>query len=396
MIYYIGESQTPYNKCSTQACIQYLEGFDEIQVDTETRGFDPHTKELLCLQLGDPNAEKQYVIDVSTVDVQEFKALLESKLLLLQNAKFDLRFLYKQNIIPTKIYDTYLAETNITLGDKYARKALDYLVYKYCKINLDKTIRGVIHKEGLSDRVIKYAAEDVQWLSEIKRKQLEKIKELGIQRAVDLDNAFVGALAYVEFCGFKLSRERWKHKMDNDFKHYLKCIDDLNQALVDYKLTKFVDSQLDMFDTRPKSAISWNSSQQVIPLMKYVGVDTSIEDKQTGELKDSVESKHIQKFSDKHPIVPLYIEFKKAEKNISTYGDNFLEQINPATGRIHTTFKQILNTGRMSSGDKGDNTINIQNIPRDPDTRSCFIPEDGNSFVVSDYSGQLALLCGNV
>ena len=70
-----------YSMSTVEESLEYQNQLDEIGVDTETRGFDPYTKELLSLQLGD--GEKQYVIDCSTVNIKVYKELLETKLILL-------------------------------------------------------------------------------------------------------------------------------------------------------------------------------------------------------------------------------------------------------------------------------------------------------------------------
>lgn len=67
----------------------------------------------------------------------------------------------------------------------------------------------------------------------------------------------------------------------------------------------------------------------------------------------------------------------------STYGDNFLQQINSISGRIHTSYQQLgANTTRITSGgkDRGNNVeyVNLLNLPSDAETRSCFVAEDGN------------------
>ena len=81
-----------YSFCTVEKALEYLNALDSVAFDSETKGFDPFTKEILTTQYGD--AEKQFVVDHSTVDIQLFKPLLESKLIIMQNAKFDLKFLY--------------------------------------------------------------------------------------------------------------------------------------------------------------------------------------------------------------------------------------------------------------------------------------------------------------
>ncbi len=80
------------------------------------------------------------------------------------------------------------------------------------------------------------------------------------------------------------------------------------------------------------------------------------------------------------------LEYRELTKLKSTYIDSLPESVDPGTGRIHTTFNQIgAATGRLSSHDP-----NLQNIPvrteRGEMIRRCFVPADGMSFVVADYS----------
>ena len=124
----------------------YFKNKEEIEFDTETTGLDVHSNDLISAQFGDN--KNQFVVDSNTIDIREFKVLLENKLIIMQNAKFDLKFLYKYGIFPTKVYDTLLAESVLNMGNKKVRKGLDHLTYRYCNISLDKTIRGSIHKKG--------------------------------------------------------------------------------------------------------------------------------------------------------------------------------------------------------------------------------------------------------
>jgi len=207
MIYFVSDQKRLFEsdriKDSTiEEGILYCSKLESIGVDTETTGFQPHGDRILLIQIGDNN--NQWVIEGTNDNLQKLKPLLLEKELILQNAKFDLRFLYKQNIFPSKIYDTFLAESVLYMGYQKGsiRKDLKTLGKKYCDADLDKSVRGKIHRVGFTEEVLVYSAEDVAYLHEIKRKQLELIKEKDLEVALKLENAFVQALSYVEFCGY--------------------------------------------------------------------------------------------------------------------------------------------------------------------------------------------------
>jgi DNA polymerase-1 len=378
---------------------EYFKDKEFIGLDTETEGFDPYTKKVLLMQLGDKN--NQFVIDCSTVPLVLFKELLEdeSKTFILQNAKFDLRFLLHHSIVVKKVFDTYLAESVLFTGIKYARKALDFLVDKYLGATLNKEIRQKIHIEGNTERVIRYAAQDVEYLEDLMNAQIVELKRLDLEKALDLDNKFVIVLAYIEYCGIYLNAERWKAKMIKDLERVSETEQALNNFIIDNKLERFINPQLDLFSSDRQCNIKWSSSMQVIPLMKELGVDTKTIDKESGKTKDSVEADILRGQEDKSPLVKLYLDYKQAEKVVSTYGESWLKQINPVSNRIHSSFTQILNTGRLSCGGKqgGVELVNLQNIPADKTTRSCFTNQNEDSvLVVADYSGQESVVLANM
>jgi len=370
-------------------CLNYFKNHETIAVDTETRGFDPHNDDILSLQLGDE--KNQFVIDLSSVSISIFKELLQSKELILQNAKFDLRFLYKYNIIPTKVFDTYLAEMVLTTGVINHKRGLDALAHRYCNVNLDKTIRGEIHREGLSSRVIKYAAEDVAFLHEIKRKQEVKIQDADLRMALKLDNMFVRVLAYIEFCGIGFDQVKWKKKCEKDLEDLANAKNELDKWVIENK-PHYIKSQLSLFDTNLQCDINWNSQKQVIPLLKELGINTEVVDKETGKTKDSIDASVLNLQNNVHPLIDIYIKYSKAHKLTSTFGLNYFKFVNRATGRIHTTYKQIMNTGRLSCGEQnkktGETYPNLQQVPSDINHRSCFVSEKGNRIIACDYSGQ--------
>lgn len=108
----------------------------------------------------------------------------------------------------------------------------------------------------------------------------------------------------------------------------------------------------------------------------------------------------LTKLANKHPIVPLILEYRTLTKLKSTYIDALPALINPQTGRIHTTFTQtVTSTGRLSSVNP-----NLQNIPirtpRGRDIRKAFVAADEDSLILAaDYSQIelriVAAVCGD-
>lgn len=388
-----------WEEIEVQDIISYFKNHKFIALDTETSGLDPHSCELLSIQFGD--FDQQFVVEYSPNILEKLKPLLLRKdvVWILQNAKFDLQFFYKHDIILENIFDTYLAEGVLYCGfddvklPNYVRKSLDVLVLKYCGVLLNKSIRGTINRVGLTDKVIEYGANDVKYLIPVMTSQMVKIKEDGLWGAVKLDNKFVKVLAYIEYCGIYLNKEKWLAKMEDDSKKLSDMEFALNKWVFERFGDKYVNKQLDLFSAAKRCSLNWSSSKQIIPIFKELGVDTKVRDKKTGKMKDSIEAKHIVKQVHVSPLIQMYIDYKKAQKLVTTYGQNFLDAINPKTGRIHATFWQIMNTGRTScgSGDNkdDDNSINLQNIPSDKITRGCFTNQFENTILVDcDYSQQ--------
>ncbi len=107
--------------------------------------------------------------------------------------------------------------------------------------------------------------------------------------------------------------------------------------------------------------------------------------KKTSKGVPSTDASVLKKLAEEHPIVADLLEYREREKLRSTYVDGYLPLI-AGDGRIHTSFNQMAAaTGRLSS----DNP-NLQNIPVRSETgmtvRRAFVPEEGWTFVVADYS----------
>lgn len=400
MIYLVSNQNSLYssefNHISTEEALNLLNPYRELGLDTETQGLDVYSKQLLLLQIG--NFDFQVLFDIASFggiiprEVVDFLNDNE-RLYIIQNAKFDLKFLFAQGVILRKVYDTMLAEIILTNGLQYDGRDLASLAMKYCKVYLDKSVRGHIIKHGLSDDVLLYGSKDIKYLPKIKQAQLQAAKELNLLKAIELDNSFVIVLAYVEYCGIKLDYQKWKTKTEKNVVKALELKEKLENQLWQDGKTKYFSGMMDMFTGKQECILNWDSPKQVIQLFKEYGINVVLKVK--GVDKETIDAKVLKPQEDKFPILPVYLNYKGAQKEISTYGFNWERYINSITKRIHTAFQQLMDTGRLSSGNKREDLPNLQNIPSDEETRACFISEKGCSFIDADYSSQEQIVLAN-
>ncbi len=108
--------------------------------------------------------------------------------------------------------------------------------------------------------------------------------------------------------------------------------------------------------------------------------------KKTPKGAPSTAEEVLQELALDYPLPKVIIEHRSLSKLKSTYTDKLPQMINPATGRIHTSYHQAVTaTGRLSSSDP-----NLQNIPiRSTEgrrIRQAFVAPEGYKLVAADYS----------
>ncbi len=145
---------------------------------------------------------------------------------------------------------------------------------------------------------------------------------------------------------------------------------------------KQIEQQVRDYATDPALNVSSPKQLGVILFDKL-----QIDKNRKGKKAYSTDEETLTELIDKHPIVPLILEFRSLKKLLGTYIDPFPEWVNPQTGRVHTTYNQTVTaTGRLSS-----QKPNLQNIPireeRGRELRKAFVARNSDYILFSaDYS----------
>ncbi len=108
--------------------------------------------------------------------------------------------------------------------------------------------------------------------------------------------------------------------------------------------------------------------------------------KRTPSKQPSTDESVLQQLAEDYPLPKLLLEYRSLSKLKSTYTDKLPKMVNPATGRVHTSYSQaVAVTGRLASSDP-----NLQNIPvrtaEGRRVREAFIAPAGSHIVSADYS----------
>ena len=428
-----------------EECFEYLNSQMEIGIDIETArafplgiypdskkddvykaGLDPYLSKIIMLQLG--TLDKIFVIDTRVIDISPLLPLFDSKerIWVGQNLKFEAKFLrLNYGINFHKIWDVMLVEQNLTnglqLGYSLAKIAERHLGIKNAEDidlfnqddfedeSLDKSIRLGFLSIGntpFSLEQITYGAGDIEYPLKIKKRQEKGRNGYNPKVVNELENDFCLVLADIELNGISFNKEQWLKVYKENVPLYEKRLAKLNKW-VEQKHPTFAKPAT-LFEPAEGCKILWSSSDQVIEFLKYLKICPKEKSKQTKKMEWTAGAKALTKllnseYKEKYSrnveteIVEIkdfilnYLLLNKSAQAITTFGEDWLKYIHPITGRIHTSFRQILNTGRISSSNP-----NIQNIPSDKEYRKAFIPSIGNKFINADYAAQEARILAEV
>lgn len=359
--------------------MDFLSAYRNHAIDTETTALDPYEAKLTLIQIGVP--DHSFVFDVrhdtehSSLHPEVLTPILTepNTTRILQNAAYDMKIL-KLNLgyYLTNVYDTMLVEQLTTLGLGFVKANLAALVNRHLGLTMPKEPRNTFTDYGqkYEDFQIVYAANDVVPLHMIRDLQWEKVKRESLENSVNLESRFLVPLCEMELNGIKIDEKKWRTMMDATDKERL----ELKNIIQD--IFSKVEDQTTLFGV---SLVNIDSNPQLKKALKKYGLE--------------LESTDVAALS-KHkgiPVIDALLDYRKANKLINTYAESLLTKISEHTGRLHTNFKQMVSTGRMSSSNP-----NLQNIPKKQRFRSCFIAKDGYTLLTADMSGAELRILGNL
>jgi DNA polymerase I-like protein with 3'-5' exonuclease and polymerase domains len=365
----LAEMPTPVYKyvTSTDDALRDLEMLERhpiIELDIEATGLDPLVDRVVLLQIGIPGISYVYDVRDERVDARIFKDVIEGtdQLKLDQNAVYEYEML-KSNfgMELNHVYDPMLSEQLLYLGLKPPAN-LQHLVSKYLSMFMEKDVALTFQKydQEYQDFQKRYAANDVCVLRPIYECQLPKLRQDGLMRVAKLEFDFIKALGEMELNGMLLDVNKWRELLDEK-------VTDRDRLSI--QLTDAFGTAMDQVTLFGVSLLNLNSPAQLLKCLHDIGIPA-----------ENTDEKELSKYK-KNPIIQLLLEYKGYSKFISTYGEPMIGRIHPSTGRLHTSFRQMVDTGRMSSSDP-----NLQNIPKEQKYRACFIARPGYKLITVDMS----------
>jgi DNA polymerase-1 len=319
---------------------------------------------------GGSDAPEQIPLDEA---IALLKPMLEdpSVLKIGQNIKYDMTVLSRHGVTIAPIDDTMLISYVLAGGlhshgmDNLALKHLDHETIKYGDVTGTGKAKVTFDYVPL-DKALDYAAEDADItlrLHRVLKPQLARDHMVTVYET--LERPLVPILYDMERRGIKVDGQELK-RLSDDFGARL--------AVLEVDIHALAGREFNVASPKQLGEI----------LFDEMGLPGGKKGK-TGAYATGVEV--LEGLADEGNDLPARVlDWRKLAKLKSTYSDALMEQTNPQTGRVHTSYSQAgVSTGRLASSKP-----NLQNIPVRTEEgrkiRKAFIAEEGMVLLSADYS----------
>ncbi|MGE8437824.1 MAG: DNA polymerase I [Pseudomonas palmensis] len=379
--------ETILDKVRFDVWLQKLKDAELFAFDTETTGVDAQQAQLVGLSFAVQSHEAAYIplahnyegapqqLDRELV-LNALRPLLEdpNKAKVGQHAKYDINILANcagitvRGVAFDTMLESYVLNSTATRHDmdSLAKKYLDHTTIGFTDI-AGKGAKQLTFNQIHLDKAGPYAAEDADITLRLHHKLHAELAALPSLASVlsDIEMPLVPVLARIEREG----------------------------ALVDADLLRIQSGELgDKMDALEREAIELAGEPFNLGSPRQLGA--ILYDKfglpvlkKTPKGQPSTAEEALEALAEEgFPLPKVLMQYRSMSKLKSTYTDRLPEQINPRTGRIHTSYQQaVAATGRLSSSDP-----NLQNIPvrtaEGRRIRQAFIAAPGYKLLAADYS----------
>jgi DNA polymerase-1 len=364
-----------------------------VALDTETSSLAPHDAELLGLSLAASPTEVWYLPfghrppagelaapnpvknlpPLDSFDLAGVAALLRDPSVPKagHNIKYDAQVLRRAGVeVAGVTYDSMLASFVVDPGRR--SHAIDTLALEHLgramETYADLTGRGkaqIPFAEVPVARAAAYCGNDSATVLALQEFFAAPLREAALEPLLrDLEMPLIDVLADMEWSGITIDRglfTRLSAELGSEL------------ARLEQEIARVAGMTVNLNSPKQLAAVLFEKQQ--LPVLKRT---------KTGPSTDADVLDQLAAMG--HELPRLILDYRELQKLKSTYVDALPAEVNPATGRIHTSFNQTgAATGRLSSSDP-----NLQNIPvrtpRGEAIRRGFVPAPGCQFLVADYS----------
>jgi DNA polymerase-1 len=334
-----------------------------VGLDTETTGLDPLVDRVRLLQVA--TGRGTFVIDVFALPdppaaLAELFAVLTQVEVLGHNLQFDLRFLARLGFTPGRMFDTMLASQVLHAGERGANNAvlrhgLKDVVARQLDRQLDKAEqKSDWSRPLLTLEQLAYAAADAEILVPLAEALRARLTAASLTATAEVEMRALPGVAWA--APVRLDAAAWTAIADTAAAEQVRLAGEMDAL---------APSGASLFDSR-----NWNSTDQVKTAFAGLGVTLDSTDDDALAAVD-------------HPLAALLRDYRAAAKRVGTYGRKWLAKHAGPDGRVLPSWNQL---GAGSSGRMSCSAPNLQNVPRGPAYRRCFVAGPGNVLVKADYS----------
>ena len=367
------------------ALLTRLEKAELIAFDTETTSLDSMQARLVglsfCIEEGEAfyiPVGHDYAGAPQQLDRNEVLAKLRPLLENAQRPKVGQHIKYDMNVLSTHgvmvqgvAFDTMLE--SYVFNSTGSRHDMDSLALKYLGRQTThyediagKGAKQILFSQVGVDVASHYAAEDADITLQLHQHLWPRLQQEAELAAVltDIEVPLIPVLARMEQRGVLIDGKELTRQSTEMSKQIFQIEKDAHSAA-----------------EQPFNLSSPKQIQQI--LFEKLGLPVI---RKTPKGQPSTAEDVLQELAVDYELPGLILEHRSLSKLRSTYTDKLPQQINPRTGRVHTSYHQaVAATGRLSSSDP-----NLQNIPiRTPmgrRIREAFVAPDGFLVMACDYS----------